>query len=447
MANGNLPPTSLLLVCTWLRKHDVHVELLDANEDGSTLHDICSRILAFDAVLCLTSSLTFTADMQVLEALKEAKADLITVIYGSHPTFLPEQSLNATTVDFALLGYPEHAILQLLAALRSKTSLNGIPALGYREKGQIKINRAFSHGGFASLPPIEYDFLDTSLRYRNPLIRHYPYVTAVTSRGCSSSCVFCTAPAFARHRVEMWSTQQVLEQIQTIVDLGYKEIYFRDETFSAFRERNREICNGILHLGIKVSWICNVKPGTTTLEDLELMKLAGCRLVKVGVESGSDHVLKQSGKDTSVNTTRRLMNDIHSVGLASHAHVMLGMPGETRDSIEETMNFVLEIEPTTLDVGICTPLPGTRLWEQLCQSQPKGFEYQGIEVTDLHTVSIFNKYYCDVQGSELERSVRRLYRRFYLRSKYLWQRAGEAHSIKSGYDIAQFGFSVMRFLL
>ena len=194
----------------------MYVELLDANEDASTPDDICSRISDFDAVLCLTSSLTFTTDMNVLEALKEAKRDLITIIYGSHPTFLPDQSLNAKAVDFVLLGYPEHSLVQLFHTLRSGRSLDRIPALGYREKGQVRINRASPRGSFASLPPIEFDLIDRNLRYRNPLIQRYPYVTAVTSRGCSSGCVFCTAPAFARYRVEAWTTQQVLEQIKGV---------------------------------------------------------------------------------------------------------------------------------------------------------------------------------------------------------------------------------------
>jgi tRNA A37 methylthiotransferase MiaB len=246
--------------------------------------------------------------------------------------------------------------------------------------------------------------------------------------------------------VEAWPAQQVLEQIRSIAQQGYREIFFRDETFSAFPLRNREVFEGLLRLGSEVSWICNVKPGTTTLEDLKLMKRAGCRLVKVGVESGSRQVLEQSGKGISADTTRRLMADIHHVDLASHAHVMLGMPGDTVESIEETMMFVLELEPTTLDVGICTPLPGSELWNLVCAAHPEGIDVQRIEAAELHTIPVMSNSYCGVDAAQLERSVRRLYRRFYLRPGYLWQRAAGVHSMRGLCDLARYGLSVTRFM-
>jgi radical SAM superfamily enzyme YgiQ (UPF0313 family) len=385
--------------------------------------------------------------MAVLEDLKAFKPDLTVIIYGSHPTFQPEQSMSPSAVDFALLGYPERTLVELLHALRAGESLEEVGALCYRDGGRVWINRRLSRGAFSSLPIIEYDFLDRRLRYRNPLVQQYPYVTAVTSRGCSGSCVFCTAPAFAGHRVEVWPAERVVEQIQSITDQGYREVFFRDETFSAFRSRNREVYNGLLRRGIEVGWICNVKPGTVTLEDLKLMKRAGCRLVKVGVESGSSQVLMQSGKGISVDTTRRLMANIHRVGLASHAHVMLGMPGDTPDSIEETMSFVLDLEPTSVDVGICTPLPGSRLWTQGCAEQRDGLALESLEAAKLHTRSVLNDSYCEVRGAELERGQRLMYRRFYLRPRYILRRAAEVRSFGGWWNLARSGVAVTGFAL
>lgn len=99
------------------------------------------------------------------------------------------------------------------------------------------------------------------------------------------------------------------------------------------------------------------------------------------------------------------------------------------------------------DVGICTPLPGTRLWRQLCTDQAGRLEYQGFEATQLHVVPVFNHCYCDVPGPELEKGVRRLYRRFYLRSEYLWKRAKVTHSIQGWRDTAQAGLGVLKFML
>jgi radical SAM superfamily enzyme YgiQ (UPF0313 family) len=247
--------------------------------------------------------------------------------------------------------------------------------------------------------------------------------------------------------VEAWPAARVLEQIQGIVEAGFREIYFRDETFSAFRERNREVCREILRRNIEVGWICNIKPGTADLDDLRLMKAAGCRLVKVGVESGAGSVLDLSGKGICVDTTRRMMDDIHAVGLDSHAHVMIGMPGESDDTIRQTLDLILEVEPTTVDVGICTPLPGTRMWEELFSTRPEARENAGVESAALHTVPVFSDFFCDVGGKELEAAVRRIYRRFYCRPKYLWQRAREARTRRRLSDTFRYGLSVMRFIL
>jgi anaerobic magnesium-protoporphyrin IX monomethyl ester cyclase len=444
VGGGNVPPAHLLLVCTWLRHLGYDVRLFDGNETRASTRAIQRLAGEADIVLCLTSSLTFGSDLAVLKAFKSARRELLTIVYGSHPTFCTESVLASGAVDLALLGYPEAALAQLLPAIEAGTTLAGIPALAYKDGTAVRVNRRPAPSIFADLPVIEYGCLDSRLRYRNPLVRHYPYVTALTSRGCASSCAFCTAPAFAGHRVEAWPAEKVVEQLERIAAAGYREVFFRDETFSLFRERNQRICEALLRRGIRLSWICNVKPGTATRTDLQLMREAGCRLVKLGIESGSDEVLGRSGKGITAETTRGLLADVHAVGLASHAHLMLGMPGDTVESIQATLNLVLELEPATLDVGICTPLPGTELWAQL--GDRSGVAEREVEAARLHTEPIFSPQYCSVPPAELKRWVREFYRRFYLRPGYVLRRAREPRSVRAWVDLVQAGLEVVRFM-
>jgi radical SAM superfamily enzyme YgiQ (UPF0313 family) len=212
----------------------------------------------------------------------------------------------------------------------------------------------------------------------------------------------------------------VLLELEYLQGLGYKEVFFRDELFTVMPRRVRDICEGILERGIDVTWICSVKIGTVDPELLALMKRAGCHMIRIGVESGSQELLDNVKKGVDVEELRQTFEWTHQLGLDTHAHMMLGMPGETATTVARTLDFIDEIRPTTVTYGITTPYPGTPLYDELLQEHPELGDGTDIDARNIHTDGRWNRYYTSLSPQELSDYVRRAYRRFYMRPAYVF---------------------------
>jgi len=216
------------------------------------------------------------------------------------------------------------------------------------------------------------------------------------------------------------SAKKVLADIDYYLANGIRELYFRDETFTANRRRVIDICKGIVERGHKFSWICNARVDTVDEEMLRYMKAAGCHLIKFGVESGNQEVLDAIRKGITLEQTHQAFEWCNSVGISTHAHFMVGSPGETHSSLQDTLNLAIEIEPTTATFGICTPYPGTPLFREVAKKDPSIRDgSENAQMERLHVQGDFNHLYCDVEGPTLRRTVKAFYRRFYLRPSYI----------------------------
>jgi len=197
------------------------------------------------------------------------------------------------------------------------------------------------------------------------IVRRVPYTTLQTSRGCAGSCVFCSVPSFYGRKVRVRSAARVIEEIRYLIELGYRELFFRDETFTAFRERNRAIFEWIIGERADVTWIANARVDTIDEESTLLMKRAGCHTLKFGLESGSDEILRNLRKGTTVRQARDAFSALRKAGIDAHAHMIIGAPGETEQTLRETLSFVKDLRPATASFGIVTPFPDTPLFRML----------------------------------------------------------------------------------
>jgi radical SAM superfamily enzyme YgiQ (UPF0313 family) len=266
------------------------------------------------------------------------------------------------------------------------------------------------------------------LEYVNPIVRRTPYATTVTSRGCDGHCTFCTAPRFHGRVPRTRSVGHILSELQALAGQGYREVYFRDETFTHFRERNLHLFRAMLAEGLDLTWICNARVDTLDGEILALMRAAGCHLVKIGVESGSQALLDGVRKGVTLEQTRATFELVRAHGLDSHAHVMLGLPGETEATLEETIRFVQQLEPTTASFGICTPYPGTLLFDTVAREAPEIGDGSALNLGRLHVAGFYNERFCSLSADRLASAVREAYARFYLRPGFLAARTRELRS-------------------
>ena len=415
-----MPPTNLLYVATVLKEDGHAVELVDAGVDYAAYEKVLANASDYQAVIILTSTTSFRLDIQFCRELKEANPDIKTILFGAHPTFMPEYCLEPDEVDFIIRREPEFIIRDLLRALASGSDWKDILGIGYRESGRFILNELYPLiRNMDNLPIPDRSFLPQGIDYFNPVIKRVPFTTMQTSRGCHARCNFCTVRYFFGKRIRVRSAEKVLAEINHLIALGYKEIFIRDETFTAYKSRNIEICEAIIRDKLDVSWICNGRVDTVDSDVLPLMKRAGCHLIKFGVESGNQTILDNIKKGITLEQTREAFHICHRIGLDTHAHVMLGCPGETLETINQTINFVKQIAPTTASFGILTPYPGTDLFKDIARTHPEISDGTATNLAKLHLDGFFNQYFTSLSPKELEKYIRIAYRRFYLRPNYL----------------------------
>jgi anaerobic magnesium-protoporphyrin IX monomethyl ester cyclase len=422
IGGATVPPFELLTLATIL-KHDGHdVIFVDAQAEQISVAEVARRIAGAELAICSTSVMTANTDAAYLGYLKEQNPGLMTAVYGSHPTFQPEATLEKG-IDFALQREPEYVVRDLAAALSREDMAQARATKGVVCKddiGNVIKNPRYPYiDDLDEIPALDLSFLPNVI-YFNPIVRNIPYVTVSTSHGCPAKCNYCTAPFFHGTRTRFQSAKKVLDDIGNYLGQGVREIYYRDETFTADRQRVIDICNGIIERGYKFTWICNARVDTVDREMLALMKNAGCHLIKFGAESGNQDVLNAIKKGITLEQTRAAFAACHEIGIDTHAHMMIGSPGETYNSMEDSLNLVLDVDPTTVTFGICTPYPGTPLFRDVVKKDPSiGDGAENAAMERLHLEGEFNHLYCEVKQSDLRKTLKRFYRRFYLRPVYL----------------------------
>jgi anaerobic magnesium-protoporphyrin IX monomethyl ester cyclase len=433
IGGGTVPPFFLLSTATVLRHEGHDVTFLDAQAEQLPLAQVKALIAGrgYRLVISSTSSMTMNEDARFLDGLKQADPGLTSVVFGSHTTFMPDHALRKDGVDIIVRREPEFVVRDLARCMEAGgEEWKSVRGIGYMQDGKPVVNEHYPFiDKLDVLPFLDVTLFPRHIEYFNPIVSRLPYITTMTSRGCPSKCTFCTAPFFYGPRFRVRSAPSVVDEIRTYVEAGFREVYIRDEIFPVNKRRTLDVCQGIIDQGIDVSWICNAKVGLIDKQMMEMMKKAGCHLLKFGVESGVQEVLDRVIKGFTIEQTVETFKWAHEVGIDTHAHTMLGIPGDTRETVARTIEFIKEIDPTTATFGVCTPYPGTPLYDEVAAKVDMG-DGTHMDLANLHTTAAYNELYTSLTRAELERSVRKAYRSFYLRPSYVARRAVRISSIE-----------------
>jgi radical SAM superfamily enzyme YgiQ (UPF0313 family) len=249
-------------------------------------------------------------------------------------------------------------------------------------------------------------------------------VSLYTGRGCRSRCTFCLWPqTVGGHRYRVRSPASVIAEARWIKENmpEVKEIMFDDDTFTDFRPRAEEIARGLGELG--VSWSCNAK-ANVPYSTLKIMKDNGLRLLLVGYESGDDQILLNIKKGLRTDIARRFAADCRELGITVHGTFILGLPGETRETIAKSIAFAKEINPHTIQVSLAAPYPGTRLYEQAVENQwiPPN---RTINLVNESGVQLAAISYPHLSREEIYHGVEEFYKSFYFRPAKIWEIVSE----------------------
>ena len=445
-----MPPLNDLYVATHVRNGGFDIIFCDAQFELDRYRELENGGFAgIGAVVLLSSTQSFAEDVVLLRKMKVRNPALAGILYGSHPTFMPKYCLSADVVDFIVLREPEESLRQLLLCLQEKGDPALVAGIGFRnQSGEIIITESRPFMNMDDLPIPDRALLPKGIDYFNPVVWRVPYTTMQTSRGCPGKCIFCTAPEFYGRKIRFRSTENVMAELREIKAQGFKEVFFRDETFTAYKERNIEICNRMIEEKLNLTWIANGRVDMIDRETMALMKKAGCHMVKFGVETGCDEILCNYRKGTTAAQARKAFADANAIGMDTHAHMVIGGPGETPETLEATLRFVKEINPSTASFGLLTPYPGTELFRRVEALHPEIRDGSDSNMANLHVDGFFSESICGIDGPTLNKWLLKCYRRFYLRPGYIFRRALGLRSFSqtavmfiAGLNIFQFAFS------
>jgi hopanoid biosynthesis associated radical SAM protein HpnJ len=412
---------------TWLAQPAALVpgsRLIDAPPARQHLADVLPLARQFDLAVLHTSTPSFQSDVKVARAMKDENPDLKIGFVGAKVAVEPEQSLAAAgdAIDFVAREEFDFTIKEM-ADGRDWDAIDGI---SWRNReGVIVSNRERAILEDMDRLPFVTEVYKNNLRIEDYFIGYlqHPYISIYTGRGCKSRCTFCLWPqTVGGHRYRTRSVEHVIEEIK--LARAYfpqvREFFFDDDTFTDNLPRAEAIARELGKLG--VTWSCNAK-ANVPYDTLKVLKDNGLRLLLVGYETGNQQILYNIKKGMRIDVAKQFTSDCRKLGITIHGTFILGLPGETRETIEETIRFATEINPHTIQVSLAAPYPGTFLYNQAVENGWLDAEHA--ELIDEHGVQMAPLHYPHLSHTEIFDSVETFYRRFYFRANKIASLVGE----------------------
>jgi hopanoid biosynthesis associated radical SAM protein HpnJ len=408
---------------TWLAQPAAMVpdsRLLDAPADELSVQQTLEIADGYELIIIHTSTPSFATDVKFAEALKARKPGFLIGMVGAKAAVEPDATLGASpAIDFVCREEFDYTCKEVAEG----RPLADVTGLSYKlADGTIQHNAPREMIENMDELPFVAPIYKRDLKVENYFIGYlkHPYVSIYTGRGCRSRCTFCLWPqTVGGHRYRTRSAESVLAEVKWIKENmpEVKEIMFDDDTFTDFRPRAEEIARGLGKLG--VTWSCNAK-ANVPYSTLKIMKENGLRLLLVGYESGDDQILLNIKKGLRTDIARRFSADCRQLGITIHGTFILGLPGETQETIEKTIRYAQDINPHTIQVSLAAPYPGTTLYQQALEN---GWlkDRKVISLVNEDGVQLSALSYPHLSREEIYHSVEVFYKRFYFRPSKIWE--------------------------
>ncbi|QDH13699.1 hopanoid biosynthesis associated radical SAM protein HpnJ [Formicincola oecophyllae] len=407
---------------TWLAQPAALVpgsRLIDAPPAGIGMGPILDDVKNRDLVIMHTSTPSFASDLRVAKMLRQANPKLKIGFVGAKVAVQPVESLEQAgdIIDFVTGNEFDYTIKEI-AEGKPFPEVDGIT---YRnDQGKIVTNKPRAMIEDMDKLPFVTEVYKRNLKIEDYFIGYlkHPYISIYTGRGCKSRCTFCLWPqTVGGHRYRTRSPEHVAAEIRLAKQYfpQVKEFFFDDDTFTDDLPRAEAIARELGKLG--VTWSCNAK-ANVPYKTLKILKENGLRLLLVGYESGNQQILHNIKKGMRVEVARQFTEDCHKLGIKIHGTFIMGLPGETKDTIRETIEYAKAINPHTLQVSLAAPYPGTFLHKQatengwLNENEADLIDENGVQIAPLH--------YPHLSHQEIFNNVETFYKEFYFRPSKIW---------------------------
>jgi anaerobic magnesium-protoporphyrin IX monomethyl ester cyclase len=325
-------------------------------------------------VSCLFSGAQWDA-ANVCSIIKKISSEIFTIMGGAHAGNMAQELLHlCKEIDYVIVGEAENAFVQILDAIDKNEDVSQIDGIGYRENETVRLNKKTEYvRNLDSIPFPAYHLFDMQIYLNDAdshgFYRYPPYTQMITSRGCPCKCTFCALGSHWGPKQRLRSASNILDEMEFLIQqYGIREIHFEDDNLTANRKRALELFDGMIERKLNLHWHAPSGMAVYTLTEdiIEKMAEAGCYSVTLAIESGNQEVLsKMMRKPVDLNIVPALVKKIREVGMDVRGFFMLGFPGETKENINQTVEFACSLELDWAYFSIFSPLPKTAMYD-LC---------------------------------------------------------------------------------
>lgn len=404
-----LPPTDLMYLAAVAEKAGLEAKINDYSQNGDYEADL--KEFNPDYLVVNIATPTLEHDLDAVKKAKEICPNIITIAKGAAFLTLADRIIKEhNELDFGILGEAENTLKEILEG-KPKAEILG---LYYKENDEVKFtgNRPFIED-LDSLPFPARHLVDNNI-YRRP-DNNKVQATIKVSRGCPFHCFFCLATPVSGAKVRRRSPENIVAEIKECVEkYNIKNFLFWSDIFNIDKDWTMKLCQAIIDSGLKITWSANTRADTADLEMAEMMYKSGCRLVSIGVESGSQYMLEKMGKKITLNDVRRTVKVFKKAKIRIYNYFVIGLPWETEETVEETIKFAIELNSDFISFYTATPLPGSRFYDYALEhnlfdketSFENAYYYPAVNTHNLSRERVF----------ELHKSA---IKRFYLRPLYI----------------------------
>lgn len=414
MLQNCLPPLGILSIASYVESSgykvhvmDIHAERADDNALRERLRKHQPRYIGISVLtnMCIPAH-------RIAQICKEEVPNCVLVAGGVHAEAVPERMLRNSAFDCVVRGDGEDAMLEIVEG----KSFSNIDGLSYRE-GTTVVNNGPRplEMNLDRFPFPAYRMVDFS-NYFPPVgsYRDLPAINMLMTRGCPGKCVFCNS---ARTTLRARDSKMVVDQIRHLNQVyGIRQIMFYDDTFTVLKKTCLDFCHHLENANLDVSWVAYIRGDCFSDELASAMKRAGCHQVLMGIETGSDIIAKRIGKPIDRERYRRAVNIAHNHGIEVRGSFIIGNMDETWETMNESLNFAIELDIDLFQLNISTPYPGTALYKEAYErgllKNADWYDYgQGkVLVNQPH-----------LPDEEIYRFEKYAFRKFYLRPKSIYR--------------------------
>lgn len=404
-----LPPTDLMYLAAIAEREGLEAKIKDYSQSGNLEQDL--REFKPDYLVVNIATPSLEHDLDAIRKAKEINPEIITIAKGAAFLTLGEKILaEHEFLDFGILGEAEETLKEILEE-QEKTRILGIY---YKENENVKFtgNRAFIED-LDSLPFPARHLVDNSI-YRRP-DNNKVQATIKVERGCPFHCFFCLATPVSGAKVRRRSVENIVAEIRECVEkYNIRNFLFWSDIFNLDKKWTMDLCQAIIDSGLKITWSANTRADTADLEMAKMMYKSGCRLVSIGVESGSQEMLEKMGKKITLNDVRRTVKVFKQAKIRIYNYFVIGLPWETEETVEETIRFAIELNSDFISFYTATPLPGSRFYDYA--KEHNLFDKETSFESAYFYPAVNTHYLTKERVFELHKSA---IKRFYLRPLYI----------------------------